>query len=615
VIGFALALLASASSRAGVPPLRESDQASLVDGAMQLKFGKSKRDPGFYNYDKQYLSYWLSVPPGGLPESGDRAAVAGTAIGWSNLASGSVALIGFWFVWFSCLRKSSPGRLLSALAFTLSPVVLLSAAPASAAVFSAGFLLALIALLASRGLWLRRSRPLLAMLLVFAAVAARADAVLCLPLLCWASFRGRSWRRFRTLPTFWLMLFAAVAALLLGRWLVSDPGTMFYGIFFQPKIFAAYLVFGLGGCVLLLLLQVLAIFSATRQRFYWFGVLLLALPLLFYGWQLFSPRHLMTTALAILGCGFMWKGRALFRFWKRRKPRTVRCCAIAVLVASILPLLLGIYLPDPSRPRPVFTRSTEFPTADGLWPMGATLSFLNRWRHADEVPVDHNQKVWKAALAADSTGCGPIQPVAILESDMAAYLRLAERLHAADTELISWQRVASGEVSCAFIDLRSLCVAGGGVIHPGRERSSLELLTGNGLGMELVSPLEHGQAIVRVFSDGEIDPRIAEYLAVAGLFQGDEFRPAGQTGDVDESAWLAGDRDGGKSLAFSSRAAFSIGGRDAERNGNWWLLHFEAEDLAALGKITLESRADPNTSIQRWLGVLPDYMSRRALKK
>ena len=615
VITCALATLSSASTRADTAVLRESDQASLVDGAMQLKFGKSKRDPGFYNYDKQYLSYWLSVPPGKLPIVDDRKAVAERAIGWSNLMSGSIALIGFWFVWFSCLRKSSPGRLLTALTFTLSPVILLSAAPASAATFSAGFLLALIALLASRGLWLRRGRPILATLLVFAAVAARADAVLCLPLLCWASFRGRSWRRFRTLPTFWLMLIAALAALILGRWLVSEPATTFYGIFFEPKVFAAYVIFGLGGCALLWLLQVVAIFTASRQRFYWLGALFLALPLMFYGWQLFSPRHLMTTALAVLGCGFMWKGRALFRFWRSRKPRVVRTTASAVLVASVLPLLVGIYLPSPSEPRPVFTRATEFPTADGLWPMGAMLSFLNRWRHADEVPVDHNQAVWKAALAADYTGCGAISPVPIMASDMAAYLRLAVSLRGGDSRLISWPKIASGKVPCAFIDLRSLCVAGGGVIHPDRERASIDLLTDRGPGMELVSPLEHGQAIVRVFPDGDIDPRIAEYLAVASVFAGDEFRPVGETAGVDETAWQPGDRDGGKSLAFSSRAAFSIGGRQAEQNGDWWLLHFSAADLAELGNISLDSRADPDIPIQRWLGVLPDYMSRRGLLK
>jgi len=628
-VSFALVVLSSASTRAGVPPLRESDQASLVDGAMQLKFGKSKRDPGFYNYDKQYLSYWLSVPPGDLPNRTDRLAVAERAIGWSNLMSGSVALMGFWFVWFSCLRKSSPGRLLTAVTFTLSPVVLLSAAPASAATFSAGFLLALIALLASRGLWLRRARPVLAMLLVFAAVAARADAVLCLPLLCWASFRGRSWRRFRTLPTFWLMLFAAVAALVLGRWLVSEPATTFYGVFFEPKVFSAYVIFGLGGCALLWLVQFTAITTASRQRFHWLGALFLALPLMFYGWQLFSPRHLLTTALVVLGCGFMWKGRALFRFWRSRKPRTVRCTSIAVVVAAALPLLIGIYLPNPSQPRLVFTRATEFPTADGLWPMGATLSFLNRWRHADEVPVDHNQAVAKAALAAHFNCHATIVPVPVMESDMSAYLRLALSLWGSDSKMVSWQEVASGEVPCAFIDLRSLCIAGGGVIHPDRERPSIDLLTNAGLGMQLDSaptksdpdlqgdsqPI-NAQAIVRVIPGGDIDSRIAEYLAVAGLFGGDEFRPAGEVAAVEgESAWQPGDRDGGKSLAFSSRAAFSIGGRRAESQGEWWLLHFSATELAKIGEVSLESHADANVPIRRWLGVLPDYMSRRGLLK
>ena len=99
-----------------------------------------------------------------------------------------------------------------------------------------------------RSRWRRLAMPVLAPLLVFAAVASRADAILCLPLFCWASFRGCNWRRFRTRASFWLMAIAAAFALGLGRWLAEEATTSFYGAFFEPRVLAAYLAFRLGGC-------------------------------------------------------------------------------------------------------------------------------------------------------------------------------------------------------------------------------------------------------------------------------------------------------------------------------------------------------------------------------
>ena len=37
---------------------------ALIDGALQLQTGQPRRGANFYNYDKQYLSYWLCKPPG-----------------------------------------------------------------------------------------------------------------------------------------------------------------------------------------------------------------------------------------------------------------------------------------------------------------------------------------------------------------------------------------------------------------------------------------------------------------------------------------------------------------------------------------------------------------------
>lgn len=596
--------------------LRESDQASLLDGVAQLADGQAKRGADFYNYDKQYLSYWLAVPPGELPAA-DPGGRARRLIGWVNMISGSLGLIGFWLMWWACLHRPSIGTMLSAAVFTCCPLILLCAGPASSATISGGFLLALVAVLSLRGKWRRRLRPILAPLLVFAAVAARADAVLCLPLMCWASFRGRSWRQFRGRADFWSMGLAAVAALVVGRWLVVEPTTSFYGVFFMPKVFAAYLVFGLGGCGLWWLAQMVAIPVSSRHRFHQLGALLLALPMLFYWWQLFSPRHLMTTALVTLAAGSLWKGRALFRFWRSRRPRLVRVVAIMVLVAALLPLAIGIYLPFPKSPRPVLTRATEFPTADGLWPMGATLSFLSRLRHADDgQPIDHNQQVWKAALLSDFSGCGDDGRVAVLESDMRAYLLLAARFQGREAELVTLAQLldldSDDGVTCAYVDDRALRVSSGAAMDGGRSSLANELLA-SGFAMQVVSPPDDEQLIVRVSraGAGQVDPEIIERLAVAKVFGGDEFR-AGEAVSIKGEApfWRRGDRDAGISVAFSSREMFSVNGREAQQaSGGWWVLRSDGREIAdAAGKLALVVRGE--AVVRAWLGVLPDYMSR-----
>ena len=44
------------------PVMRESDQASLLEGAVQLAVGdKALSDNDSYNYDKQYFSYWVTA--------------------------------------------------------------------------------------------------------------------------------------------------------------------------------------------------------------------------------------------------------------------------------------------------------------------------------------------------------------------------------------------------------------------------------------------------------------------------------------------------------------------------------------------------------------------------
>lgn len=618
-----VALLLTAVAPASGQTMRERDQAALVDGVLQLQEGQPKRGAIVDQYDTQYLSYWLCVPPSEMPDAVPEQRAA-RLIGWVNLVSGSVGLVGFWLMWWTCVRRPSVGRVVSAVVFTSCPLVLLSAAPASSATISCGFLLALVALLSLHGKWTRRVQILLVPLLVFAAVASRADAVLCLPMLCWASHRGRDWRNFRTRPLFWSMALAALGALVVGRWLVAGndgPGTglSLPGVHFVPEVFAAYLVFGLGGCGLWWLVQMIAGLAASRQRFYQFGVLLLVLPLLFYSWQLFSPRHLMTTVLVTLAGGFLWKGRLLFRFWRSRWPRLTRLVVSVVLVAALLPLLVGIYLPFPGEPRPVVSRATEFPTADGLWPMGATLSFLSRLRHSDDEPIDHNQALWQAAIRSDYSACGSRGTVAILDTDMGAYLMLAARLHGREPTLVSWEEMLKSETgSCAYVDERGLRVGGVATPGEGAERMNLEQLRAEGFSLEVVSPPQSAQAILRLKRDGgeagtgTVDARVVERMEVAELFDGDEFIDAGLVPISEHGPlWRAGDRDAGKTVVFSSAEHFTAGGGETSERTERHLLRFRGSEIAAKQYRVVFAAVSEQPKIRVWISQLPDYMSWR----
>ena len=109
--------------------------------------------------------------------------------------------------------------------------------------------------------------------------------------------------------------------------------------------------------------------------------------------------------------------------------------------------------------------------------------------------------------------------------------------------------------------------------------------------LEIVSPADSDHVIVRLSRDAGqgVDEKIAERLAVAQVFAGDEFTGLGS---ADES-WQPGDRDAGKSVAFSSRSGFSANGRPAQLNGEWWLLRFTAEEVRASGEIRIERPTSP----------------------
>lgn len=374
------------------PVMRESDQASLLSGSLQLArdgeiFGRS-----FYNYSRQYGSYWLLALVfriGGLSEIGSNL---DSVVFWGNLTAAVIFLSGLWCL-FLVRRPQSKyeGGLL--LAVLLSPVVLFSAPLLASNLVSGGFILLLAAVASQQT---SRQNTILAGVLSFAAVGARADAVLVLPAIVFLSLSKLSILEVFWNPRTWMMFGCSVLALVVGS-LIGNSAVANYDAFFQPLVFASFLSFGLGSSVFLLVGAVVFLSWTGVKKRDWQRLLVavsLCLPLVFYGRILFTPRHLLTTALVLLVFLFFDSSRSWLKELVGLK--VGRILLLIVLLGAILNLFVGVRLDSMKSGKAVVSQPTLFPSADGLWPMGCQAQFLWWLSQARELPLDHNQRVWAA---------------------------------------------------------------------------------------------------------------------------------------------------------------------------------------------------------------------------
>jgi hypothetical protein len=375
--------------------MRESDQASILTGSWNLFKGASVHGEGYYNYDKHYLIYWLLAGAFRV-----RALLGGE---WSPVRIADACTAGtFWgttlLALFRLHRRYRLPPLFILLCFLTTPTILLNSTYANAAILSAGLLILTAVLLEGRSTLC----DVFACLAFAAAVGLRADAVLLAPLLVWLRTPSQKWlRRALVLPATWMLAAGAIFALWLGEWLYSGP-RQFSDLLdagFQGKmlkVFVAYTAVGLGPSFLLLIFIVAALAHRPgRRAFYRAGAVCLLLPLLYYSLQLYSPRYLILTAVGPFVFSISRRGTA---FWTLcRGQRFTPLLRRIVLAASVAPMLLGMSSSVLTRPRLTFTRPTLFPTTDGLYPLGAYLSFMLKMRASGHQPIDHNQLVWKAA--------------------------------------------------------------------------------------------------------------------------------------------------------------------------------------------------------------------------
>ncbi len=371
------------------PVMRESDQASLLDGAVQLSRDKDFVGRVFYNYDRQYGSYWVLSACFALMKLDEVESNPENIVYIGNLVSCVVFMGGLLSLALFAWRSTGWELLLTVVALS-SPVFLFSIPVLSSNIVSGGCLCFLASLirLEKKNKWVL----LMISLFGFLSVSCRADAVLVMPWLVILGCGSENVREIVKESWIWFLATSSLIALLLGSFL-SERSATSYAAFFDLKVATAFLIFGFGSLLLLysaLLFYLGRLFLREKSVFWFIAIGALLLPLCFYGRILFTPRHLTTTALLVLLSLFFNRSRSWWTFFDLP---FLRVCGVMLFV---LPMVIGIRLSSLKKGRLIVSQPTLYPSADGFWPMGCNGLFLYWLSISDKMPIDHNQQVWGA---------------------------------------------------------------------------------------------------------------------------------------------------------------------------------------------------------------------------
>lgn len=427
------------------PVMRESDQASVIDGSLHLARDGKLAGRDFYNYDRTFGSYWILSAVYKVKGLEKPLSSSEEIVTLGNRVAACIFLLGLVpaFIFFG---PSKWTEWVVAVSCLFSPVLLFSAPLLSSNVISAGFLFGVVAVLRKNG---SLAVDVLAGVLTFCAVAARADAVLVMPILACLSTKQATLGSLVKDRRAWIMAFACIGALVLGSAVYTN--TMFKpATFFNGKLFISFFAFAMNGGFVVLLIFLIGLFRIAwkdRSLFYLLLLGAVILPILFYGRVLYSPRHLMTTVLVLLFSVMLLRGREL---WARLF--VMRWVRLSLLIAgggTLLSSFVGLGMTSFRSGQPVMTRSTLYPTADGFWPMGANFWFLGRLKNAQNVPIDHNQRVWQAWASMGASDL-PSGPVSVKSHGLVSYGEL--RLSMLDRSS-SVEEVEGGSI---LVDGRSL---------------------------------------------------------------------------------------------------------------------------------------------------------------
>ncbi|MEM7145284.1 MAG: hypothetical protein AAF591_09125 [Verrucomicrobiota bacterium] len=604
--------------------MRESDQGAVLHGSLEMARGGGSLFGGeYYRLEKQYVSYWLlaaaiKVSGVGLGEDVGEAAsdlvLFGNVVSWVVLWSGVLFL-----VWCGTRGGRVPSGYVGAI--LLSPVFLLSA-PLLATVAISGGLLCVAGglLLDGKVGWWRLIGLATA---VFLAIGARADVVLVLPFICWATSRGEGWGDMLRDGRYWAMMVGAVAGLGGVAWLGGgiEEG---WSSFFNVKSSVAYWVFGFGAAGGVYLIVVATIgFGAWRsvgggvRLFYWSGFVFLLGPIVYYLMHLYTPRYFLLGVWMLLVFCFSVRGADLEQ---RLVPVRWRRTGYVVCLATALgALLVGVHLPDPKSPRLVLGEGSRYPTADGFWPMGGVGRFLaGGIRNAGREPIDHNQEIWLASLGVPY-GAVNESGTAAQSSAFLMYFRLAALLQGLGFEERALEDEA--EAGRLFSDERELFrlrVDGTASMDFGlheqfgdrRWRVLARDPRGTGMG-DVICSVEEGNEDLGEEA-GERD--IRRWL-LRGLFRGNDFE---MERDEAVTEIRVGRDEEGKRLVLVGRQPFRLRaeGVEWERESEagedgevWHVVEVTGEETLGLGGEVIRVDGGGAGGVSAGWGRLFDYMS------
>lgn len=503
------------------PVMRESDQASLLEGAVNLANRSSSwSDNDSYNYDKQYFSYWVvaawlkvrgvvevdgSVPQ--LVREGNLLAVV-------LFSLALLAAVG-------SQRKWSSPQVAALYCALFTPVLAFSGMLLSPNMISAAFVLTIVVMLRRNETAGEEADPGpslvrigLVALIAWAATAARQDVILLMPLLALLARRGEPLRALFHDKLVGAMAGGCIAAMV-GGYLLSATHTAMPKPFFVPQSFVAYLGGGLGVLLLLVLLFAARLgFSGSLRRTALGAAVLV--PLLFYCCVLYTPRHLFLAAMAVLLTIFFDRGREAWI--SLAASRLGRVVIVLTVLGTLVFWVVGVRMSGMKSGRPVMSAATLFPSTDGFWPLGAHSWFFSRLAQSSREPVDHNQQVWAAWNDVDLTLLPPGRGAA-LSSGLVSYATL----HLAWAGAEEARRIEDADY--VVFDGRTLGKRQRGVNNtegPNRSRL-LELLKH---GNVRVIGAAFGQRIF-LWTPGkskEINARVSLKLALYEHFGGNDFR-------------------------------------------------------------------------------------------
>jgi hypothetical protein len=441
-----LSLVVVAIGQAMGPVMHETDQAALLSGAWKLAQGSSPIwNADFYNYDKQYVCYWILAFLFAVFPKCDPVLI------------GNITSFAFYFLpIFYLLFKSAtsrfviiwilPGLFLAPLLWQHSPFL------ASNFISSGLIFMGL-------GFWRpgRYVRQFVASIFFGLAVGARADAIAILPFITLSLLPRRNWEKLFFLKCFLLPLIMGFSFFIFGR-VLATPTTDVCSLSFNPKIFFAFTVFGLGFaafiyCLLMIRLFVIFLHRSLFQRgFFYFLLFLSALPIaIFYSLQLFSTRHLTLLLTLALVFSFSLRGGLIFKKTLSFMP----FCATRFLFCSLFiafavaPVFIGLKLPSPSCPSFSIGPGTSFPTADGVLSMGGYLPRLLS-NKSSNYHHDQNHPIWIASKYASYLP-GPEGSIRFLYTPLFRYYELACVLRN-----LPYSRDLVGSKSGFYMDSRSL---------------------------------------------------------------------------------------------------------------------------------------------------------------